>query len=80
MDTIKIGTSYVNPSQSCIHAVEQSVISTDQEREISIMKILRLAYECHKPSPVGSKCGSKCVHACMLINNVQLYYIIYFSK
>jgi len=69
MVTINIGTAYVNPSQSCIDAVEQSdmecvcrVITADLEAKISIMKILRLAYECHKSIPVGSKCGSKCMH------------------
>ncbi|KAF8672399.1 hypothetical protein HU200_049606 [Digitaria exilis] len=67
MKTIKIGTQYEYPSQPCMNAVGKydmkricRVITDSDESKISTTKIVFLAYMCHKPIPVGAKCGSKC--------------------
>ncbi|OEL33963.1 hypothetical protein BAE44_0005024 [Dichanthelium oligosanthes] len=66
METTIISGPYVHPSQSCVNAVKKydmvcicSIPAPEEEAEISVMKTLQLARECHKPIPVRSKCGSK---------------------
>ncbi|RCV12422.1 hypothetical protein SETIT_2G268600v2 [Setaria italica] len=65
-DTIKFEGAYIDPSDLCCHAVEQSdmacicrVITHEEEKHINVGKIIRLARECNKPVPSGAKCGSK---------------------
>jgi hypothetical protein len=68
MKTITIIGHYVNPSQTCVDVVKKSdmacicrILIPEEEAEISIMKILHLARECHNPVPARSRCGSKCI-------------------
>jgi hypothetical protein len=56
--TIEIGVPYIDPSEKCIRVVKRSdmvcicrVITLDDEMQISVAKILRLAEECNKPIP-----------------------------
>ncbi|TVU12344.1 hypothetical protein EJB05_45982, partial [Eragrostis curvula] len=65
METITIRGDYVRPSAPCVQAVKDSnmicicrILTTDDQLEISVIKILRLARECHKPLPGGTKCGT----------------------
>ncbi|TVU20225.1 hypothetical protein EJB05_36424, partial [Eragrostis curvula] len=65
MKSIKLGEPYIPPTQSCIRAVEKSdmtcicrILTTEDQLEISVAKTLRLADECNKPVPAGSKCGN----------------------
>ena len=64
--TIKINEPYKPPTAECIGAVKLSdmvcicrILTPDDEKEISAPKLLRLAEECNRPVPVGSKCGCK---------------------
>ncbi|KXG19465.1 hypothetical protein SORBI_3010G062700 [Sorghum bicolor] len=66
--TIKINHPYDPPTAECIGAVKLSdmvcicrILTTDDEKEISVPKLLRLAEECNRPVPAGSKCGSQTV-------------------
>ena len=66
MKTITIIGAYVDPSNRCRATVQVSdmacicrVLSIDEELTISVAKLLRLARQCGKLVPVGSKCGSK---------------------
>lgn len=64
--TIEIGVAYENPTSKCRRTVESSdvacvcrIITTDEEAYISVSKLVKLARECGKQFPDGSKCGSK---------------------
>ncbi|KAF8693617.1 hypothetical protein HU200_039025 [Digitaria exilis] len=66
MDTIKLGTPYEDPSQPCIRAVGKydmkricGAFTFSDQLEVSMIKTVILAYTCHKPIPIGEKCGSK---------------------
>ena len=66
METIIFIGDYIDPSNICRATVQQSdmacvcrVISDSEQRKISVVKLVRLARQCDKPVPVGSKCGSK---------------------
>ena len=66
MATIEIRGPYIDPSDSCVHAVRQSdmtcichIITMEEETKISISKLIRLARECNKAVPSRTKCGSK---------------------
>jgi hypothetical protein len=57
---------YIAPSPLCCHVVEASdiacicrILLPEDEDEISPKKLVRLAKDCEKPVPMGSKCGSK---------------------
>ncbi|CAL5055284.1 unnamed protein product [Urochloa decumbens] len=65
MESIEIKGPYVAPSDSCVLVVRQSdmacicrVILIEEQAEISVSKIVRLATECGNPVPAGNKCGS----------------------
>ncbi|KAF8687699.1 hypothetical protein HU200_042623 [Digitaria exilis] len=78
MGTIKIGTPYEDPIQPCIRAVGKydmkricNAFTFSDQLKVSMMKTVLLAYVCHKPIPIGEKCGSKCL---------SLYSSIYHKK
>ncbi|TVT99709.1 hypothetical protein EJB05_54909, partial [Eragrostis curvula] len=64
--TITVHGDYVPPNNPCRHVVESSdmvcicrTLTSQEEVTISATKLVRLAHDCHKPVPIGSKCGSK---------------------
>jgi hypothetical protein len=66
MRTITIVGGYVDPSSRCRATVQESdmacvcrAISVNEQLRISVVKLVRLARQCGKLVPVGSKCGSK---------------------
>lgn len=66
METIKINQPYKPPSDECIYEVKLSdmicicrILTKDDEKEIAVDKVIRLAAECYRPLPAGSKCGCK---------------------
>lgn len=66
--TLKVGKPYVEPSESCIHAVRHShmtcvceKLTVEEENEVSAGKLVRLASECNNPVSGGIKRGSKCI-------------------
>lgn len=68
MDTIKLGGPFEDPSQPCIRAVGKydmkricGAFTFSDQSKGSMIKTVLLAYICHKPIPIGEKCGSKCL-------------------
>ena len=65
-NTLKLGTQYAPPSDSCCHTVRQSdmvcichVLSVRDEQTVSVYKLLKLARDCQNSVPRGTRCGSK---------------------
>ncbi|TVU05970.1 hypothetical protein EJB05_49156, partial [Eragrostis curvula] len=65
-ETIKKGGAYIHPSETCIDAVRDfdmicicGILTSEDEAEVSIIKIVQLARQCNKSIPSGTKCGSK---------------------
>ena len=64
--TIKIPGDYVRPNPSCRVAVDHAdmacichILTIEEEKTVSVSKILRLARDCDQPVPAGNQCGSK---------------------
>lgn len=90
-DTIQFEGAYVDPTNKCRSVVEASdmacvclKITIKEQYHINARKIIRLARDCGKPLPVGSKCGSKCVIIFIFIfkeiNCLSIYYEIWDAK
>jgi hypothetical protein len=78
-DTIKIDGAYVPPTRFCRYFVQKvdmacvcRVLNPADEVTTSVVKLVRLAHDCGKALPVGSKCGSKYLYirAIFYITNV----------
>ncbi|CAL5031131.1 unnamed protein product [Urochloa decumbens] len=65
MKTITIVGDYVDPSNKCREIVQESNmacicrnIEIEDQLKISVVKLVRLARQCGKLVPIGSKCGT----------------------
>lgn len=66
IQTIKFGGAYKDPTDACKDVVSRSdmtcicsMITSEEETEISVYKFLLLARACNKPVKPGTTCGSK---------------------
>lgn len=66
INSIKLHGKYEPPTDTCRQLVEAAdmvcichILKPADELMISIIKLVRLARDCGKPLPVGTKCGSK---------------------
>ena len=64
--SIKISGDYIGPDSTCRELVEEcdmtcicQILTMEDEKTVSIDKILRLARDYNNPVPAGSICGSK---------------------
>ncbi|KAF8702269.1 hypothetical protein HU200_033037 [Digitaria exilis] len=69
-NSIKKGGPYVRPrpGDKCCTTVQASdtacicrLLTTDDEETVEPKRLVKAAYHCGKPVPVGSKCGSKSI-------------------